>query len=168
MVFAPDSRGARAPVSEPWTWEPEAVFTELWFLFAGGFSPDPILEPYRVDFPLDPWGEVRPEVWSRWIEHDPAELARNLTPATAPAIYFDCGMSDELYFYPMNLHLDQLLTSMGIAHEFQSYDGGHFQQLPSRFPISLRFLDNALHKPASAPEPVDPEARAWLRLESGI
>jgi S-formylglutathione hydrolase FrmB len=151
----------------PWEWYPQPVFTQLWFLFAGGFSPHPGQYPYEVDFPLDEWGVIIPEVWIRWLEHDPARLAAELTPETAPAIYFDCGTNDELLFHQMNDHFHQYISGLGIPHEAQLYVGGHYQQLESRFPISLQFLDDAMNDLASAENARVTSPAKIMRIESG-
>lgn len=134
----------------PWIYTPQSLFTGAWFMFAGGFSPNSDAPPYSVDFPLDPYGDIIPDVWARWLEHDPAALANALTPDSAPAIYFDCGTGDSFYLYPINQAFDAHLTALGIPHGFQSFAGGHW--VPSRIGVALRFIDSALSEISATDE----------------
>lgn len=138
---------AEWPAGPPYNWAPIGMFTAGWFLFSGGFSPNLANPPHYIDFPLDEFGTLRAAVWDRWLLHDPARLAATLTPATAPAIYFDCGTSDEFYFHPFNLHFHERLTALGLAHEWQSFNGSHVSHIDQRVLISLRFLDDAMSDP---------------------
>ena len=135
--------------------------------------------PYYVDFPLDSSGDLVTETWLRWKEHDPAELAAALDPADAPAIYFDSGTNDAFLFHPFNEHFAIHLTSLGIAHEQQSYAGDFTFLLPQRFPISLNFLDDAMTNISAVddeipgrngvlqayPNPFNPRTNISFRLE---
>ncbi|MDM7916620.1 MAG: alpha/beta hydrolase-fold protein [Candidatus Eisenbacteria bacterium] len=133
----------------PWDYRPEeGLYTCGWLMFAGGFSPDLGNPPFYVDFPLDPYGEIDPDVWSRWLEHDPSAIAGALSPETAPAIYFDCGTNDPLHLYPINVAFHERLTELEIPHDFQSYVGGHWSV--GRLQVALRFLDSAFGGTAAA------------------
>lgn len=56
-------------------------------------------------------------------ENDPFWLARRLDPKKAPAIWFDCGLDDQLLEHNRRLH--RHLTRLGIAHEYHEFPGGH-------------------------------------------
>ncbi|MBD3220724.1 hypothetical protein GF314_05740 [bacterium] len=144
--------------SGPWQWTPDAgMISALWFLMAGAFSPDPNASPLPVDFPLSPAGTVRPFVFARWFDHDPVTLAQALSPQDAPAIYFDCGTSDEFDFHPLNEAFAVALDDREIPHTWRSFDGAHGDRLAERLVTSLRFLDTAmLHEAVASPEPVAP------------
>jgi S-formylglutathione hydrolase FrmB len=126
----------------PWEYTlSDGVFTGAWFMLAGGFSPNLDNPPNYVDLPMDPYGDVIPAVWTRWLEHDPATIASSLPPPAAPEIYFDCGTGDGFYLHPINVAFDTHLTDLGIPHEFQSFAGGHY--VPARLAIALEFIDDA-------------------------
>ena len=129
----------------PYNWIPTGMFTGVWFMFSAGFSPNPTNPPCHLDFLLDSQGAIRPDVWARWLEHDPATIAESLAPETAPAIYFDCGTLDEFQFYPFNVDFDAHLTALGIPHDWRFYEGGHGDyHILQRFKIALQFLNDAM------------------------
>src|SRR5262249_14157532 len=42
---------------------------------AANYSPNPRVQPYGIELPCDlETGAFRPEVWARWLEHDPLVL----------------------------------------------------------------------------------------------
>lgn len=51
------------------------------------------------------------------------ELASSLSPEAAPAIRFDCGVDDFLIEHNRAFHAH--LETLGIAHEYQEFPGGH-------------------------------------------
>lgn len=81
---------------------------------------------------------------------NPTGLASSLSPGSAPAIYFDCGTTDEFLFHAVNVAFDAQLTSLGIPHVWNSYVGGHMNEWSSRYPISLAFLLDAMAGATSA------------------
>jgi enterochelin esterase-like enzyme len=118
--------------------------TYLFYTTAGAFSPNLNNPPYYVDFPLDSMGNFIDSTFNRWLLHDPARLASNLTPNSNLAIYFDCGMQDELLLYPFNTEFADSLDVYGLNYIFKSYTGGHNNQINNRFPIALSFLDSVM------------------------
>jgi len=133
---------AEYPEGPPYYWAPyRGPFSGLSFSMAGAFSPNLINPPFFVDFPLDENANVIPPVFGRWLLHNPPKFASELPPDAELSIYFDCGMMDELGCYPQNLVFADVLDQLGIAHLFESYVGGHSDQIHVRLPISLAFLD---------------------------
>jgi enterochelin esterase-like enzyme len=129
--------------SPPWTYTPSAgVFTGGWFLLGGGFSPNPSAPPYYVDFLIDPYGDIIPSVWDRWLEHDPAHLIQTIPVELLPEIYFDCGSVDELHMYPFNVDFDAFLTASGIPHDWRTYYGTHTSLIYKRVAKSLEWIDD--------------------------
>src|SRR5262249_46347587 len=64
---------------------------------AACYSPNPSA-PIGFDLPFDEYtAELRREVWSRWLAHDPVELvAEHAAALRALRLYFlDCGSGDE-------------------------------------------------------------------------
>jgi S-formylglutathione hydrolase FrmB len=61
-----------------------------------------------------------------WDLNSPFVLARkNAATLSRMKIYFDCGTEDSFGFYRGARELDEMLTSLKIAHEFHLYPGGH-------------------------------------------
>jgi S-formylglutathione hydrolase FrmB len=133
--------------SPPYTYTPTAgIFSSLIFTLAGAFSPDILNPPYYVDFLLNNAGTIIDSTFARWLLHNPAHLASVLRTNTNLAIYFDCGMQDELTLFAWNTAFRDSLNLQGLAYTFLSYAGTHSGQLNSRFPISLIFLDSVMRE----------------------
>lgn len=63
---------------------------------------------------------------AHWKANDPFNLARkNKAALKNTAIYFNCGQTDDYGFEKGAAALDKQLTSVGIAHEYRPYPGGH-------------------------------------------
>lgn len=98
-----------------------------------------------VDLPFLPaTGELRPEVFSRWLEWDPVRLAADHRDAVRgmQAIWVDAGRNDE---YRLDLGAVALYDAVssagpvgGAAH-FELFDGSH-RGLDHRLELSLPFL----------------------------
>jgi hypothetical protein len=129
----------------PYTYLPTAgTYTYLTFTSAGAFSPNLLNTPYKVDFLLDVDGNVVDTTFAKWLAHNPARLAASVPPGASPALYFDCGMQDELGVFPVNVSFKDSLELLGLAYTWLAYQGGHMDQLTSRFPLSLCFLDSVM------------------------
>ena len=129
----------------PYTYNPNAgVFTGVAFTMCGAFSPDTNDPPYYVDFILDSLGNVDSTVYDLWRPHDIQVLATQL-PQDTLAIYFDCGLSDEYYSYPMHEALAESLYALGIAHQWHPYTGNHNNQMGTRVPLAFAFLDSVMN-----------------------
>ncbi|MCP4580832.1 MAG: T9SS type A sorting domain-containing protein [candidate division Zixibacteria bacterium] len=125
----------------------DGVFSISLFGWAAAFSPNLGNQPYYVDFPLDSQGEIIDSIVARWQPNDPVYLARELSPADNPAIYFDCGTNDEFDCYPMNTSFAESLEVSGLTYSFQSYPGDHYNQLAARFYVSLAYFDSVMNSP---------------------
>lgn len=113
---------------------------------AAAYSPDPDRKPLPVDFPFDMYtGELRPDVWQRWLDHDPVYLARRYADNLKKLrlLYLDCGTRDNF-----NLHfgariLVERLKSLGVPHEHEEFDDDHMN-IAYRYDVSLPKLGRAL------------------------
>ena len=143
------SENGGVPVSE---YNPDKLQTSLFYTLAGAFSPNLKRTPYPVDFLIDSMGVVIDSVFSRWMLNDPASLAAKMDRSSHLSIYFDCGEEDELLTYPFNTGFADSLDKLGIAYDFQSFTGGHMNQLPTRLPIALQFLDSVMNRIGSNAE----------------
>jgi len=114
-----------------------------------GFSPNPN-SPKLYDYPADDKGNLIPEVWERWLEHDPVHLIKAYQEKSIKlkGIYFDHGKSDTTVNVANSREMDKALTEAGIEHTYMEYEGGHFDQWPSRLYIVLPFLSKLLNSEA--------------------
>ena len=113
---------------------------------AAAYSPNPDRKPFLVDFPFDLYtGELKLDVWRRWLDHDPVYLAERYADnlKRLRLLFIDCGTRDEF-----NLHLGarilaQRLTALGVPHEYEEFDDGHMN-IPYRYDVSLPKIGRAL------------------------
>jgi S-formylglutathione hydrolase FrmB len=143
----------------PYAFVPTAgIFSTLTFTAAGAYSPNLENPPYLVDIPLDADGELRPDVFARWLEHDAATRIQDVTPGDL-GIYFICGTNDELNLLPMNESFATVLDDLGHPYVFETDDGFHFSpaHVGPRVQSALLFLDGCLGGvvPVAAPDPPD-------------
>ncbi|GAB4470170.1 MAG: alpha/beta hydrolase-fold protein [Anaerolineae bacterium] len=109
------------------------------------YSPNPA-SPHGFDLPFDLYtGELREEVWARWLALDPVLIASQHLDAlrSLRAFYFDCGDQDEYNLFLGARRLHRLLKDSGIAHFYEEYEGGH-HGVNWRYEISLPILAGAL------------------------
>ena len=103
--------------------------------FAATFSPNPNRPLLMVDFPFElVQGELKrvEPVWKKWLAHDPVALltSHQTNLRQLGALRFDCGAQDDVL--GANRLFAQLLTSAGIPHQFEEYDGNHTNRLRQR------------------------------------
>ena len=137
------SENGGSPVSS-FTPTLNSLMTYLFFTVAGALSPNLTNSPYPVDFPIDNMGNLIDSTFNRWLSHDPARLVSNITQESDLSIYFDCGTQDELLTYPFNTGFADSLDKHSLEYDFQSFNGGHVNQLTTRLPIALKFLDSVM------------------------
>jgi enterochelin esterase family protein len=112
---------------------------------ASCYSPNPAV-PTGFDLPFDGYSaELRADVWTRWLAHDPVELAAAHAAALRSLrLYFlDCGRWDEHHLqYGARIYA-QRLRALGVAHTYEEFEGGHLH-VAHRYDVSLRALSAAL------------------------
>jgi enterochelin esterase family protein len=98
------------------------------------------------ELPLDvTTGEMREEVWARWLEWDPVVMAERHVGALRQMrlIYIECGAKDE-----WNLHygariLHRRLEALAVRHEHAEFDDDHMN-IQYRYVESLHRLAEVL------------------------
>ena len=125
--------------------KPTAGFlSKVLFTAAGGYSPNMNNPPYYVDLPIDNKGRVIDSTFAKWKFYRPSYLASLYNPKAGLYIYFDCGTNDPILKYT-NIFADTLST-LKIPFVFQTFEGGHTDQLGKRLPISITFLNSVMNK----------------------
>ena len=98
------------------------------------------------ELPFDSTGQLKPEVWERWLAWDPvrmvdahAEALRGLS-----AIYIDAGTRDEYYLDVGAEAFRAALQRIGVADVFfELFDAKH-GAIEYRYPLALRYLAERL------------------------
>jgi S-formylglutathione hydrolase len=130
----------------PYTYSPSnGLFTAYAFTYAGAFSPNLNSPPYFVNFILDSTGAIIDSIYNKWKLHSPERLSMNITSATNLAIYFDCGLQDELTLLEWNNGFRDTLIARNIPFVYHTFNGTHNSQNRSRSAIIIRFLDSAMN-----------------------
>jgi S-formylglutathione hydrolase FrmB len=97
------------------------------------------------DLPFDErTAELRPDVWRRWLEHDPVEIVASHAGAlrSLRLLYLDCGSFDEHHLqYGTRIFVDRL-NALSIPHVYEEFDGGHMN-VAHRYDVSLRTISEA-------------------------
>ncbi|MCB0154009.1 MAG: esterase [Anaerolineae bacterium] len=110
------------------------------------YSPNPA-SPTGFDLPFEfHTGELRPEVWQRWLDQDPITLLETEAHAAAlrqmKLLYLDCGNRDEYALHYGARIFSQRLAALDIPHVHQEFDGGH-RSTSFRYDVSLQLISEA-------------------------
>jgi hypothetical protein len=114
-----------------YTVEPGSVSSSLPAL-SGAWAPNPQKPPYYADWPYMN-GELQPLVEAKWQANSILVMVDQYVPAlkSFSAIALDVGDEDGLA--DSNHQLDAELTKLGVAHEFELYEGTHGNRVVARF-----------------------------------
>ncbi len=116
---------------------------------AAAYSPNPAnAADLGVDLPIDrETGELRLDVWKRWLERDPVRMVEQADYADAlrsmRTVFIDCGTRDEFHLHLGARIMAGKLAAKGIEHVHEEYEDGHFDIL-YRYDESLSRLSKAL------------------------
>jgi S-formylglutathione hydrolase FrmB len=111
------------------------------------YSPNPkARETLGIDFPFDlNTGAMKPEVWRRWLKHDPVRMVSSHRSQLMKLryIYLDCGLRDEWSLHWGARMFSAELDKYGIKHTHQEFDDGHMD-ISYRFDVSLPLISRHL------------------------
>ena len=112
---------------------------------AACYSPNPNA-PLGIDVPVDlRTGELRHDVWRRWLENDPVYMAPRYADAlrSQKAIFIDAGLQDEFQLQLGARILCTRLDDIGARYTYEEFDDGHMG-IVYRYDRSLVELSKAL------------------------
>ena len=92
------------------------------------YSPNEEIEwGFELPFNLTT-GEIREDIWQKWLEHDPVHLVENSVEnlKSMKLLFLDAGTSDEFALDIGARVLSQRLNEHDIPHVHEEFDGGHF------------------------------------------
>lgn len=105
------------------------------------YSPNPD-SPWGFDLPFDlETGEMRDDVWRRWLEHDPVRLVEKSVEnlKSLKLLYIDAGTRDEFALDLGARVFCKRLRNHGIDHIHEEFDDGHFN-ISYRYDRSLELI----------------------------
>jgi Putative esterase len=125
------------------TKDSDATLLNDWCM-AACYSAD---EDGTVHLPYDTGtGELRPDVWERWLAWDPVRMARERGDAlrSLRAIYIDSGKRDQ-YFLDLGAEaFRRQLEAMGVTdYFFELFDATH-SGIEYRYPLAVKYLAERL------------------------
>lgn len=104
-------------------------------------------EDGTVQIPYDAvTGELRPEIWERWLAWDPVRMVPEYADAlrSLKAIYIDCGKRDQFFLDLGAEAFRQALEAIGVTDVFfELFDGTH-SGIEYRYPLALKYLAERL------------------------
>jgi enterochelin esterase-like enzyme len=108
------------------------IFTRVSLTLAAAWSPNPAKPPLYFDFPLED-GELKPLVLTKWNANVPLANIDQHVPAlrTFTAIGIEVGTMDGLI--GDNQRISEVLTSYGIEHVYETYEGDHVNKVAERY-----------------------------------
>lgn len=112
---------------------------------AAAYSPDPQAE-LGLALPFEPrTGRLRPEVWERWLAHDPVRRAEDYGEVLASfrCVFVDAGLRDEYHLQYGARQLVDALRAKGVAVVHEEFDDGHMGT-SYRYEASLPHVTRAL------------------------
>lgn len=112
---------------------------------AAAYSPK-VGEPFGIDLPFEPrTGRLREDVWARWLEHDPVELAKARGDALRDMalVFVDCGLRDEFHLQYGTRQVVDALREHGVDVVHEEFDDGHMG-VSYRYEASLPRITRAL------------------------
>jgi S-formylglutathione hydrolase FrmB len=98
------------------------------------------------DLPFDTeTGQIRQDVWSRWLEHDPVRLVEKSVEnlKSLKLLYLDAGTRDEFSLNIGARILSKRLRDFDIEHIHEEFDDGHFN-ISYRYDRSLQLISEYL------------------------
>ena len=123
------------------------VWSELVYDYSATYSPNPNNPPFYVDLPMAwPSGELRQDVWDRWLTFDPVvnvhDRLDNLRKLSG--ILLDAGANDDYNLHWGHRLLSHYLDRAGIKHEHRENPGNHGGRANERFQMALEWLGQVL------------------------
>jgi len=108
------------------------IFARVQLTQAAAWSPNPKKPPFFFDLPLEN-GEVNELALMKWNANVPLVMVDQYVPALKQydAIALDCGEQDNLI--GANRQFSEVLTSYGIEHTFETYEGDHTNRVAERY-----------------------------------
>jgi enterochelin esterase family protein len=91
------------------------------------YSPNPNA-PLGLDAPVDlRTGELRHDVWRRWLDHDPVYMAPTCADAlrSMKTIFLDAGLKDEFQLQLGARILCKRFDDVGAKYAYEEFDDGH-------------------------------------------
>ena len=111
-------------------------FPRTLFASAAAWSPNPDKPPFFFNLPTQN-GEPQPAVYADFAAGALTSLIHQYVPELGSFAAIGIEIGDKDFLLDDNTTMDALMSSYGIDHSFEIYDGDHVNRLPQRFETSL-------------------------------
>lgn len=143
-AIAYDRAGGVAAFIEAFTRDPgRNSFTAMMIIaYAAAYAPEPDAPPPQAALPFDPrTGLLVPEVWGRWLAHDPLQrvLQDDSAFSGTSLLFIDAGNRDEHGLHFGGRLLVDALSGRNLPLRYEEFDGGH-RGTGHRYDVSLPAL----------------------------
>jgi hypothetical protein len=115
--------------------------------YAAAYSPREA-RPFAIDLPFDVrTGELREDVFARWLAFDPVERApqRRAALERLRLLYLDCGRRDEYLLDIGARALARIVREIGLAVRHEEFDDDH-RNIGYRYDVSIPALMEVLDR----------------------
>jgi S-formylglutathione hydrolase FrmB len=124
-------------------------WSELVYNHSATYSPNPANPPFYVDLPVAwPSGELRQDVWDRWLSFDPIvnvdDRLDNLRELAG--ILLDVGHQDDYSLQWGHRLLSHRLREAGIEHRATENPGNHGGRANEGIQLALKWLSRVLRR----------------------
>ena len=111
---------------------------------AAAWSSNPNNPPDFVDLPVKD-GEVQPLIRAKWLANSPLAMLDQYITNLKKYSYIGIEVGTQDGLAASNRQLDQAMTTFGIKHTFETYEGDHTNRVPQRFEENVfAFFSKAL------------------------
>jgi len=119
-------------------------FPRTLFASAAAWSPNPDKPPFYFNLPTQN-GEPQAAIYADFAAGALTSLLHQYVPEMKSFSAIGIEIGDQDFLIEDNTTMDALMTSYGIQHSFETYDGDHVNRLPQRFENNmLRFFSQHL------------------------
>lgn len=128
----PTAQAKLAAIKTQADFEKADFLTKATFASAAAWSPNPMKAPFFLDLPLEN-GQVQPQVIAKWTANRPlASIDQHIFAIRKlRGVAFDAGSQDKGIAASIK-ELDKVLTSYGVKHFYEEYDGDHINRVAER------------------------------------
>jgi enterochelin esterase-like enzyme len=99
---------------------------------SAAWSPNPTKAPFYFNT-MTVNGEAQPSVYADFAANALNALVHQYIPELKQYEAIGIEIGDKDFLIQDNIAMDALLTSYGVAHTYETYDGDHVNRLPQRF-----------------------------------
>ena len=126
----------------------DKFLTSAMYSMCAAWSPNMTNPPFMVDVPFAfPSGAIIPDVRDRMLKHDVFTMLDTHMDdmKSLNGVFIDCGDQDELGMTGIVDAFCMKMNAMGVEHTYETFNGGHFDNMYSRLERSLTFTSQKMN-----------------------